>query len=287
MIFTVGYQGSETRKELRLLNQNYVYASVNPSVTAAFFATPDVNGNFNALNVNLRRNFANWQFAFNYRYSKSLDDLSYGGPGFVTNQTYPQNQDFEYGPSDYDTTHYANGSVVYRLPWFNHRSNLMGEALGGWTISGIFTYDSGLPWTPVSTQTCLQVASQCLSPYRPSAVLQPLVYSNSFHALTSGANFPGGGPAYFDQTPGIPAVGRNSLRGPGFHSIDLSIAKMFRVTETVNVEMRADAFNVFNITNLSPFNFGDPNTVINNPVFGQALTATAGRVLELEGRFRF
>jgi hypothetical protein len=69
--------------------------------------------------------------------------------------------------------------------------------------------------------------------------------------------------------------------------VDLSLAKIFRVTESANLELRADAFNVFNITNLSPFNFGDPNTVINNPVFGQALTATAGRVLELEGRFRF
>lgn len=288
LIFTVGYQGSQTRKELRLLDQNFVYAKVNPGISNAYFATPDVNGNFNALNANLRRNYKNLQFAFNYRWSKSLDDLSYGGPGAVTNQTYPQNQNYEYGPSDYDTTNYANGSVVYRLPFFDHRSNLLGEALGGWTVSGIATYNSGLPWTPVSTQSCLEVASQCLSPYRPTAVLQPLVYSNSVHALeTPGVNFPGGGPAYFNQTPGIPAVGRNSLRGPSFRSVDLSLAKMFRVNESANLELRADAFNIFNITNLSPFNFGDSNTVINNPVFGQGLTATAGRVLELEGRFRF
>jgi hypothetical protein len=119
-------------------------------------------------------------------------------------------------------------------------------------------------------------------------VLKPPVYTNSFHALTTaGVNFPGGGAAYYNLTPGIPAVGRNSFRGPGFHSFDLSLGKGFRVTEGVTVEMRANAFNVFNITNLSPFNFGDTNTIINNPLFGQALTATAGRVMELEGRVRF
>jgi len=288
LVLDVGYQGSETRKEIRLLNQNFVYNQVNPAVSAAFFPTPDVTGNFNALILSLRRNVERWQFAFNYRWSKSMDELSFGGPGFVTNQTYPRNQKFEYGPSDFDTTNYANLAVTYETPMIKDRSSLWNEALGGWEISGIFTANTGLPWTPMTTQTCLQVASQCLSPYRPSAVLQPPVYSSSFSALTiPGKNFPGGGPAYYDLTPGIPAVGRNSFRGPGFHSIDMSLGKNFRITERVNFEARANAFNVFNITNLSPFNFGDSNTIINNPLFGQALTATAGRVMELEGRVRF
>jgi hypothetical protein len=287
-VFDIGYQGSETRKEIRLLNQNFIYNQVNPAVFAIYFPTPDINGNYNALLVNLRRTVANWQFAFNYRWSKSMDELSYAGPGFTTNQTYPRDLKAEYGPSDFDTTNYANLAITYQTPVFGKHSGLISEALGGWELSGIFTANSGLPWTPMTTQTCLQVASQCLSPYRPSAVLKPPVYSNSFSALTiPGRNFPGGGAAYYDLTPGFPAVGRNSLRGPGFHSIDMSIGKNFRITEGVSFEARANAFNVFNITNLSPFNFGDANTIINNPLFGQALTATAGRVLELEGRIRF
>jgi hypothetical protein len=289
VVFTIGYQGSETRKELRLVDQNFIYNSPNPGVYAAYFATPDVTGNFNSMNINVKRNVASWQFAFNYRWSKSMDELSYGGPGAVTNQTWPRNQKFEYGPSDFDTTNYANFAITYQTPNLGKHSSLINEALGGWQVSGIFTANTGLPWTPVTTQSCLHVTtSQCLSPYRPSDVLKPPVYTNSFHALTTaGVNFPGGGAAYYNLTPGIPAVGRNSFRGPGFHSFDLSLGKGFRVTEGVTVEMRANAFNVFNITNLSPFNFGDTNTIINNPLFGQALTATAGRVMELEGRVRF
>ncbi len=118
LVLTTGYQGSETRKEIRILNQNFIYNSINPGAIAIYFPTPDVNGNFNALNANINRNFSNWQFAANYRWSKSMDELSYGGPGAVTNQTYPRDQKLEYGPSDFDATHYFNFSSVYELPFF-------------------------------------------------------------------------------------------------------------------------------------------------------------------------
>lgn len=288
LIGTVGYQGSETRKEIRIVNQNFIYNAINPGANAIYFPTPDVNGNFNALNANINRNFSNLQFAANYRWSKSMDQLSFGGPGSVTNQTFPRDQKFEYGPSDYDAKHYFNFSTVYELPFFRGGKGMIANILGGFNLSTIFTYSSGLPWTPVTTQTCLPVASQCLSPYRPSGVLQTPVYSNSYSALThAGANFPGGGSAYYNLTPGIPAVGRNSFRGPDYKSVDLSVAKSFRFTETVGIQLRANAFNALNITNLLPFTFGASNTVINNQNFGRALGSTAGRVLELQARFSF
>ncbi|MEO8725365.1 MAG: TonB-dependent receptor, partial [Acidobacteriaceae bacterium] len=236
LVGTIGYQGSQTRKEIRLVDQKYIYSQVNPSIDDLFFATPDVNGDFNALNANLHANYSNWNFAANYRFSKSMDTLSYGGPGAVTNQTYPQNQKYERGPSDYDATNYLNFSTVWQTPWFKGGSGFATRLLADWTVSGIFTYNSGLPWTPVvNNGTCLPVASQCVFTFRPSAVLQAPVYSNSYSALTTlGANFPAGGPAYYDvKTPGVPAIGRNSLRGPDYKSVDLSVGKQFRFTESV------------------------------------------------------
>ncbi len=64
--------------------------------------------------------------------------------------------------------------------------------------------------------------------------------------------------------------------------MDLSVSKEFRFTETAGIELRANAFNVLNLTNLLPFTFGASNTVINNNNFGRALGSTAGRVLELQ-----
>jgi len=289
LVFELGYQGSATRHEMRLLNLNYVYTTGNPAINGAFFATPDVIGNYNGLVANVRRNVRNLQFAFNYRWSKSMDELSYGGPGFVTNQTWPQNNRLNYGPSDFDATHAVNFSFVYNSPWFHNHTSAAGKILGGWQLTGIFTYNTGLPWTPVTYQSCIPLgASQCLSPYRPSAVLQTPVYSNSNYALThQGTNFPGGGALYFNQTPGVPAVGRNSFRGPSYRSVDMSIGKTFAFTESTRIELKAVGINVFNLSNLAPFQFGGGNTNVGDPTFGVATGSTAGRVVQLEARFQF
>jgi hypothetical protein len=290
MVFEMGYQGSATRHEMRLLNLNYIYTTGNPAINGAFFAEPDVLGNYNGLVANLRRNYRNFQFSFNYRWSKSLDELSYGGPGFVTNQTWPQDNRLNYGPSDFDATHTANLSLIYTTPQFGGKGSFMDRVLGGWLATGIFTYNSGLPWTPIfNPGSCLMVgASQCLSPVRPSSVLQAPVYSSSFNALTTpGVNFPGGGTTYFGTTPAPPAIGRNSFRGPGFRSFDASLGKTFRVTEGSSIELNAVALNVFNLVNLAPFQFGGGNTNVSDPTFGLATASTAGRVMQLEARFSF
>jgi outer membrane receptor protein involved in Fe transport len=293
-VFTYGYQGSETKHESRIVNQNNLYPS-SPAISAAYIIQPDVWGNFNALNVRLVRNFANnLQLTANYRWSKSLDTLSYGGPGFVTNQTFPSNQRYEYGPSDFDARHYANISAVYYLPG-SGRKGWIGTLVGGFEVTGIFTYNSGLPWTPVSYGYCIPQPGSCISPTRPTAILQNPVYSNSNDALTSPtANFPGGGTAYFATPPGttLPAISRNSFRGPNFRTIDLSISKNFKLSgahlpEASNIQLRMNLYNAFNMLNLSNFNFGDTNTNINDPTFGRALTALSGRVIELQGRFQF
>jgi hypothetical protein len=295
-VFELGYQGSATRHEIRLVNQNFIYTAGNPAINGAFFATPDVKGNYDGLVANLHRSVRNLQFAVNYRWSKSMDELSYGGPGFVTNQTWPQSNILNYGPSDYDATHVFNVSVVYDTPWFKNSKTFAGRTLGGWILSGIFAYNSGLPWTPVTYQNCIPLgASQCLSPYRPTSILQPAVYSNSFYALTHpGTNFPGGGAAYFGQAAKDangnalpPAIGRNSFRGPSYRDVDLSIGKSFGITEGARLDLRMNAINALNLVNLAPFQFGAGNTNVGDPTFGVATGAPAGRVLQLEARFQF
>ena len=72
----------------------------------------------------------------------------------------------------------------------------------------------------------------------------------------------------------------------------MSLAKNFRL-DTIGmpegslIQLRMNAYNMFNMLNLTPFNFGDTNTNINDPTFGRAISAKSGRVLELEARFQF
>ena len=187
-----------------------------------------------------------------------------------------------------------NVSGIWNLPLTN-RKDWVGTLLGGFQLSGIFTFNTGLPWTPVQYAYCLPQPGQCISPTRPTEVIANPIYSNSTYALTTqGVNFPGGGGAYFASPAGttLPAIGRNSFRGPDFKTVDMSIAKNFRLDtaglpEGSLIQLKMNAYNVFNILNLSPFNFGDTNTNYLDPTSGRAISALSGRVLELEARFQF
>ncbi|MFN2596798.1 MAG: TonB-dependent receptor domain-containing protein [Pyrinomonadaceae bacterium] len=293
---TVGYQGSAGHKLIRLVNQNFLYPN-NPAFFQVFIPQPDVNSNYNALNAELTRRFSRGlQFTANYRFSKSIDQLSYEGPGFVTNQTFPQDNHTERGPSDYDVKHYFVMSTLYDLPFFNRGAGLARKALGGWTVSSILTAHTGFPWTPKTGNCVSTPGGSSLCPARPTGYLGGAGTSQSDSAFITGSNFPGGG-LHFFTTAGLPnarpGIGRNSFRGPHYFNIDMSLAKVFglpdalHLGEGANFEARVNAFNVFNMLNLAPIGFFDPGANINDPNFGRSPRGLAGRVVELQGRFRF
>ncbi|HZB44598.1 MAG TPA: TonB-dependent receptor, partial [Pyrinomonadaceae bacterium] len=313
---TIGYQGSAGHKLIRLVNQNFIYPN-NPSFFQVFFTTPDVNSNYNALNANLVRRFSEGlQLQANYRWSKSIDQLSYEGPGFVTNQTFPQDNRTERGPSDFDVRHYFNFSGAYELPFFRQRRDAVGALLGGFEISSIVTYRTGFPFTPVVGGCTSTPGGPALCPVRPQGYRGPTDIDTSNEAFITGSNFPGGGAPFFTvfeqagpngpfQTIAPPGIGRNSFRGPGYFNVDMSLVKHTRlgfISELADLELRANFFNVFNKLNLAPFAFGSravtvgdfdtrgdalPGVLNNNADFGKATGGLAGRVVELQARFRF
>jgi Carboxypeptidase regulatory-like domain/TonB dependent receptor len=294
-IATVGVQGSTAHKLIRIVNQNYLYPN-NPSFGPVYFTQPDVNSNYNALLLTLRRSLSNGlQFQANYRWAHSIDEASYEGPGFVTNQTYPQNLATERGDSDFDVRHNFNFSALYELPFGKNGSRLRKALLGGYQINTIFTAHSGFPWTPVTGQSISTPGGPSLSPTRPVAYYGGALQDHSNDTfLTANGDFPGGGLKYFNiATVGPPGIGRNTFRGPNYLDTDFSLIKQIRfgrirgLGENTMLDLRVNLFNAFNKLNLAPFNFGDSNTHVEDPTFGRALTGLAGRVIELQGRFSF
>ena len=318
-VFTLGYQGSVGHRLLRIRNLDDFYANPNPDVGQVYTFTPDTNSSFNALNTQLEHRFSHGLSAnFQYTWSKSFDQVSAEGPGFVTNQTYPVDDATERGPSDYDATHNVRLFAVWDVPNFHDRNGVMGKVVGGWQLNGIFQFHSGFPWTPVASNLCPVLGATTLCPVRPvaynggakdnhdtSAFLPPT--SGNFPAL---ANVTAANPLnpYFTlqttgTTPDFPGIGRNSFRGPRYQDVDLTIAKVFGLPatrvfgEAANIQLRMTAYNVFNKENLAPFSFGSTSTVISsnnnggvpfaNPLFGTAISGLAGRVLELQARFSF
>jgi hypothetical protein len=300
LVGSVGYQGSSSHKLIRLVNQLFV----QPVIPANFFAfavfipTPDVNANYNALNARLTRRFSKgYQFDLLYRWAKSIDTLSNEGPGAVTNQTFPQDLSQERGPSDFDVRHNFTASGLWDLPFFRNRTDALGKILGGWQINGILTAHTGFPWTPHTGQAVRSANSQnFVSPSRPPRYFGGALDDTSNEAfIRPGGNFPGGGLAFFDPNNpnGLlpPGIGRNSFRGPRYFATDMSVAKrtglpsFLHLDESAFFEIKANFFNVFN--NLNLVNFGFFSSTVDNPDFGRAQGALAGRVVEFQGRFSF
>jgi hypothetical protein len=122
--------------------------------------------------------------------------------------------------------------------------------------------------------------------------------STSNSAFVNGSNFGGTSPTsnivgtnYFDIAgSGGPGIGRNSFEGPRYFSVDASAAKRFALpmlNDRTSIEIRLNAYNVFNNLNLSPFSFGADDTKVESTNFGRADSAYAGRVVELQARFSF
>jgi hypothetical protein len=327
LVSTLGYQGSSGRHFVRLVNQNFVFAQTNPAFFATYFASPDVNTNYNGMNARLRRRFANgFQFDAIYRWSKSLDTLSYEGPGFVTNQTYPVDNSTEKGPSDYDVRHNWAISGLWDIPNPIKGNSWAAKLVGGWQINGIWTYHTGFPWTPKVGASVRSLSGDFFGPIRPIGFFGGQPVANTNENLLGGGLFPdigpvftipgtcirrnnyfitstnpvqlnppacdmgGGTPTYLLNPPGI---GRNVFRGPKYRALDISLVKRFRfdglawLQEGSGLDLRANFFNIFNQLNLDNFQFGDDSTFVDRTQFGKAQRGLAGRTVELQVRFNF
>jgi hypothetical protein len=314
ILAAVGYEGSQSRNLIRIVNLNFFFpprlsnSSTSGGFAPVYYLRPDVNASYNAMNVRVERRFAQGaQVTLNYRFAKSLDQLSYEGPGFVTNQTYPLDQRQERGPSDYDVRHNLVLAGIYELPFFrNNKNGLLYKIFGGFEVNGILTHHTGFPFTPLQGAGLRTPSGEFFGPIRPTGYNGRASLGNSnSNFLQPGGIFPGGGNQYFSGTirtdsqgrPNFelnpPAIGRNSFRGPKYFNVDMSFAKRFGLPdfgvlgENPNLELRVNAFNIFNRLNLAPFNFGEGNTFYTSNNFGEATRGLSGRVVELQARFRF
>jgi hypothetical protein len=199
------------------------------------------------------------------------------------------------------------------------RNDFAGKTLGGWIVSGVFTYHTGFPWTPVSFgPTNNNPVGDGYRPDRPSSYAGSCISSPGNTQFINGVcpttttrpgnapndpNFPtlltncGAGidncfTTVFPR--GGPPIGRNSFPGPSFRQVDLSLGKQFGLPttrllgESANLEFRANLFNAFNTLNLAPIpNFSSNDDLTNTFSFGRVPGGLAGRVIELQARFTF
>ena len=304
-VVALGYQGSTGRNLARYVPY-HLFVTPNPRLGQVNLLQTDAESNYNALLTRATRRFSNdFLFSTEYRWSRSEDTCS---NDHDCHHTYPFDLETERGPSDFDIPHALKVFGTWDLPFLRERRDVVGVLLGGWQVSGIVTATSGYPWTPVARGSACNVTVPAggVCPLRPIAYNGAALEDTSNDVLKEpGGQFPGGplpGLDYFTPpppgsftNPPRPGVGRNSFRGPRYFSVDMNLAKRFNfpaiagLGENAGLELRAQAFNVFNNENLKPYLFGNDehNTNIAHPDFGRALKGLAGRVVEFQARFSF
>lgn len=215
------------------------------------------NSIYNALWVTATEKVAHGlQFNGSYTYSHSIDDVSRNLAGVqVQNST---DIFLSRGSSDFDARHRFVANAIYDLPFKGNR------VVNGWEIAPIFSWQTGNPFNLVAfNSSSFNGVSNTITP-NASAPIQtsgnplgqwisnPNVLSVPCTLTTTSTTK---APTCTAGTLTFGNVGRNSVYGPGFTNMDLSLVKNTKITEKLNLQLRADAFDVFNHPN-----YGQPGT---------------------------
>jgi hypothetical protein len=217
------------------------------------------NSSYNALQTKLQKQFSHGlDFLLTYTWSKAMGN-SEGAGGFSDNY----NVRASHGPLSWDRTHSVTFEHNWDLPFGRTRHWKLGDnavadaLLGGWRLSGVHSFGSGLPFTPTVNNAPLLNAD--FNNVRADVVGDSHVANQSASLWFDPASFSEPQQPYRNGT-----ASRNSLRGPDLAVSNLSLSKNLLQTERRSLEIRADAFNVFNHVKL-----GLPDSTIDAEGAGQ------------------
>jgi hypothetical protein len=312
-VFTLGYLGTVSRHTYFHYDADAWAAAhgqpLNPQVNSVNFFDTIGHGSYNAMLVGLRHQLAHtFLVDSQFTWGKSMDTSS--AP--YSEQMYPYDPSLNWGRSDYDLNKQFKLYGLWQPVIFRNSHNWAEKIIGGWSLSGVFNWHTGFPWTPVFNTSASLYCNTCgYFQLLPAAYLGGAGHDYSNDAFKSGPNvgngvnknFPKGALAYFvpptwTAGPTVPATGaalpqapgirRNSWTGPGYRDLDATISKNFGLPywkrEGAGLEVRADFFNVFNNLNFNPTSVANSITA---PNFGQATSALGSRTVTLQARFQF
>ncbi len=259
--------------------------------------------NYHGLQAEIRRRFTGgWYYQVNYTWSKAFTNAEQAQAEFAPYLDYTVGDPLDKKRLNQDVHHVLKGNFVYELPFgpgkrFWNSGGFAGKLFGGWQISGIGQFRTGRPIsfisgrgtlnraarsgnnTPNTTLTIPELQTRVGLFFDPTTGL-PLLVDPELIGPDGRAN-----PAFFTH-PGAGEVGRLSLTpvdGPGYWNVDTALIKRIRFKERLGLELRLEAFNVFNHTN-----FSVPNSLnIDDTDFGRINNTFDPRILQLSWKFTF
>ncbi len=289
IVITVGYAGSRAHNLLSAVEGNPTVPQVlsdgtkffpagaprrNPAWGAIDYRTNGGESQYNALQVSGQKRFSRgYQFQLAYTFGKTSDNLQAQLAADVNNTSvYPQDpydRTVDWGRADFDVRHVLTSNFVWDLPGRKDH-----PLLGGWQVNGIGTFRTGVPFTPILGSTNWTRTGNTSGEDRPN--LKPGVDPSSLITGDPTRWFDASG--YVLQPAGyLGNAGRNTLTGPKFAMVNLSVVKNTRLGllgSGGQVQFRLEVFNILNRAN-----FAVPDrTVFAAAAANEAPIATAGRI---------
>ena len=253
----------------------------NPALANTWTYFSEGVSSYNALQMDLNRRFSGGLTLRGvYTFSKVLDDgdsvnatTSGGGPALASD---PFNLRSDKGRGSFDVRHVAVANATYALPigrggrFFNNGEGFASRLISDWTVNSIVTLQTGFPFSPQLSYNPSN-NGDTRNPVRPfanPAFSGPVTIGSPNkwfdpNAFVAPSNIPANGGFYGN-------VGRDTLVGPGLATWDFSALKDTRITERLNIQFRAEIFNL-----LDRANFNLPNAVVFTPT---GVSPTAGAI---------
>jgi Carboxypeptidase regulatory-like domain/TonB dependent receptor/TonB-dependent Receptor Plug Domain len=182
--------------------------------------------------------------------------------------------EFEKGPALFDVRHRFVVSFSAELPTPGGGA-FMSQVLGGWQLNGIVQTQTGFPLTVTDPNLSIRFLTN-----RPNQTCDP--NDGAPHTVDQWFNTNCFERRLLAQTGEPGTTPRNSVRGPGFARTDLSLFKNITLSQNHRLQLRVEAFNLFNQTR-----FGQPGGQIGTPNFGRITSAEDGRIIQLAVKYNF
>jgi hypothetical protein len=228
--------------------------------------------NYNSLQVSVNwRNSHGLSLQGAYTWSHELDYTS----GDLNTLSNPFDRAYDYASGDLDRRHTAVFSYVYELPIFKNRTGFLHGAFGGWELSGITMFQSGLPVNPTLGKDNLGLGGGTTA--RPN-LISSISYPQNVDAWFTASSFAAPADLQFGS------ASRNSIRGPGRANWNMALFKSFPIKgrEGMHFEFRGETYNTFNHTQ-----FHDVNTSFTDGNFGKITDVWDPRIIQLGAKFVF
>ncbi len=304
-------------------NNGPVSFYTNPNLQGANTVTNDGRSNYNALQLQATKRTRNGlQSQFSYTYGKALANTTGDGQTNFEPLLDNANPSLERARTPSDIRQSFKANVYYELPFGAGKkwggNSLVNHVVGNWSVSGIWNYQSGNPYSILSGYGTLNrgarstatntasVAGATMDQLRPLTsgiyktidniyFLSPtLLNSDGRGTAQTGANAFAGQVFYNPDAGTVGNLQRRMFSGPWNQALDMSVIKAVKIGERVKVDLHFDFFNALNHPTfyMPPSTAGDNGAsgpyTINNTTFGQLTSLDASaRQIQIGARFSF